>query len=229
MTDTYPWLDTIEAVLFDLDGTLIETDNRWASIFARRLEPLKRVAPRLDTAALGRSLVMAVETPANYAVTLVEHLGLGSSFFGLADRVRRSKGIATKEAAALVEGSEALLEYLQPRYKLAVVTTRARPEASAFVALAGLERFFPIVVTREDVWRMKPHPAPIRKAAAMLGVAPERCLMVGDTTMDILAARRAGAYALGVLSGFGERRELERAGAHIILDRAALLLGLLGA
>lgn len=228
MTNTYPWLRSIEAVLFDLDGTLIETDNRWAAIFAHRLEPLKRIAPRLDTAALGRSLVMAVETPANYAITLVEHLGLRSSFFGLADRVRRSKGIATKEAAALVEGSKALLEYLQPRYKLAVVTTRARPEASAFVNLAGLGRFFPVVVTREDVWRMKPHPAPIRKAAAMLSVAPERCLMVGDTTMYILAARRAGAYALGVLSGFGERRELERAGAHIILDHAALLLTLLG-
>jgi len=229
MIATYPWLDTIEAVLFDMDGTLIETDNRWAAIFAHKLEPLKRIAPRRDTAALGRSLVMAVETPANYTISLFERLGLGSSFFGLADRVRRSKGIATKEAAVLVDGSEALLEYLKSRYKLAVVTTRARPEANAFVALAGLERFFPVVVTREDVWRMKPHPAPIRKAAAMLGVAPERCLMVGDTTMDILAARRAGAYALGVLSGFGERRELERAGAHIILERAALLLGLLGA
>lgn len=214
----------VEAILFDLDGTLIETDNRWAGKLARRLDVLKRVWRKADTDALGRSVVMFIETPANYAVSIAERLGMGKSFYGLANRIRRSKGIATRDESMLVEGSLDLLETVQEHYKLAVVTTRARPEAYAFVQGAQLARFFPVIITREDVFRMKPNPDPIYKAAARLGVAPERCLMIGDTIMDIRAARRAGAYAVGVLSGFGARRELERAGAHLILDYAAQLL-----
>ena len=223
-------IGSIEAILFDLDGTLVETDNRWAKIVAEKLAPLRRVSPGLDTDALGRKLVMAIETPGNYFVSLFEHLGLGSGFFGLADRLRRSKGLATREGSVLVEGSMALLEALDGRYKMAIVTTRARPEAHAFVKhargvpTATVGRFFSAVVTRQDVIRMKPHPEPVLKAASLLGVVPERCLMVGDTSVDIRSARRAGAYAVGVLSGFGERGELERAGAHLILDRAVQLL-----
>jgi phosphoglycolate phosphatase-like HAD superfamily hydrolase len=51
--------------------------------------------------------------------------------------------------------------------------------------------------------------------------------MVGDTTVDIRAARRAGAWAIGVLCGFGEAKELKRAGAHLLLDSPADLLPLL--
>lgn len=219
-----PLSSPIAAILFDLDGTLIETDNRWVAILEQKLAPLKRLAPRLDTHALARKLVMASETPTNYVLSLIEHLGLSSSFFGLTDRLRRSKGLATREDAELVEGSAELLEALEGRFGLAVVTTRARPEAYAFIQHAGIARFFPVVVTRQDVLRMKPHPEPVRKAAALLGVRPEECLMIGDTVPDIRAARRAGALAVGVLSGFGEKTELERAGAHLILERAAQIL-----
>ena len=225
--DSLPVFQDVDAILFDLDGTLIETDNRWARIAAERLAPLRRVLPRLDPEAWGRRLVMASEPPANYAMSLLEHLGLGSSFLGLADLVRRSKGVATRDSAVLVQGTMELLEALQQQYRMAVVTTRARAEAQAFVERAGLKRFFRVMITRQDVWHMKPHPEPIRRAAARLGVAVERCLMVGDTAMDIRAARRAGAYAVGVLSGFGEQRELERAGAHLILDYAVQLSGFL--
>jgi len=217
-------LPSIRAILFDLDGTLIETDNRWVAVLERKLAPLKGLLPRLDTHALARELVMASETPTNYLMSLLEHLGLGSSFFGLADLLRRSKGLATRQDSELVEGSEALLEALQGRFGLAVVTTRARPEAYAFIQHTGIERFFPVVITRQDVLRMKPHPEPVRKAAALLGATPEECLMIGDTVPDIRAARRAGAIAVGVLSGFGEKPELERAGAQLILERAAQIL-----
>jgi phosphoglycolate phosphatase-like HAD superfamily hydrolase len=127
----------------------------------------------------------------------------------------------------LVEGTHELLGSLDGRFRLAIVTTRARPEALSFLTQQALERYFPVIVTRLDVWRMKPHPAPIQRAAQLLGVGISRCLMVGDTTVDILAARRAGAVAVGVLSGFGEREELWRAGAHLVLGSAVELLSYL--
>jgi HAD superfamily hydrolase (TIGR01549 family) len=218
--------DRIKAFLFDLDGTLIESNDRWAAKLAAALEPITRLSNRVDADALAHAIVMNVEIPTNYMVSALEHLGLESSFFGLADRLRRARGLATRELSETVPGTFDLLETLQGRYKLAVVTTRARPEAYAFLAGGGLESFFPVVITRQDVLRLKPHPEPVRSAAGMLGVAPEACAMVGDTVADIRSARRAGAVAIGVLSGFGRRQELERAGADLILDYAADLLKL---
>jgi phosphoglycolate phosphatase-like HAD superfamily hydrolase len=224
MSDGRIPMESLEAILFDLDGTLVETDNRWAAVLADRLAPLKRLNPRVDTQRLGRWIVMGIETPSNYAIAWVERLGLGHLLAGLADRIRRSKGLATRGESEPVPGTLELLNALMGRYRLAVVTTRARPEATSFLAQLGLERFFPVIITRNDVLRMKPHPEPVLRAAQRLGVRPSKCLMVGDTTMDIRAGRRAGAYTLGVLSGFGERGELERAGAHRVLDCAAQLL-----
>lgn len=214
----------LQAILFDLDGTLVETDNRWVATLASKLVWLERVFACVDAKVLARHLVMAIETPANYAMSLLEHLGIGSGFFGLADRVRRAKGLATQDESELVIGSQRLLRELRGRYRLGVVTTRARPEAMAFVQRAALEDYFEAVVTRQDVVRMKPHPEPVHKAAKLLGVSPGACAMVGDTTADVKAAKRAGAFAVAVLSGFGVRRELERAGADLVLSRAELLL-----
>ena len=76
-------------------------------------------------------------------------------------------------------------------------------------------------------WRLKPHPAPVRYAAKQIDASIDRCLMVGDTTVDVRSARRAGAWAVAVLCGFGEREELERAGAHVILEHTSQLASLL--
>ncbi len=217
-------MQEIRAVLFDLDGTLIESDDHWVGKIAARLAFLQRVWRRAEPVAIARWIVMAAETPSNYLLSAIEHLRLKTSFFGLTDRLRRARGLATQEQSATVEGSRELIEALHGRYRLAVVTTRARADALAFLAHSGLEAYFEAVVARQDVLRMKPHPEPVRKAAKLLDVTPEVCLMIGDTTNDVLAARRAGAYVIGVLSGFGERRELERAGADLILDRAGELL-----
>jgi N-acetyl-D-muramate 6-phosphate phosphatase len=61
-------------------------------------------------------------------------------------------------------------------------------------------------------------------AAAQMGVAPENCLMVGDTTVDIRAGRAAGAQTIGVLCGFGQEKELRKAGADHILPHTAMLV-----
>ena len=73
----------------------------------------------------------------------------------------------------------------------------------------------------QDSVRIKPHPEPILLAASRVGVPVEACLMVGDTRMDVLAGKRAGAQMVAVLCGYGERRELARAGADLILENTA--------
>jgi len=223
-----PSLREIQAVLFDLDGTLFETDNRWAAMLADRLRPLERVCPFIHAERLARRIVMSLEMPSNYVISLIEHLGIDTNILGLADRLRRSKGLATREEVDLVDGTEELLEALWPRFRLAVVTTRARAQAYELLERAGLGRFFSVVVTRQDVLRMKPHPEPVLKAARQLGVPSTACVMVGDTPMDVKAARRAGAIAVAVLTGFGSREELARSRPDMMLERASALLAYLG-
>jgi phosphoglycolate phosphatase len=83
------------------------------------------------------------------------------------------------------------------------------------------------VVTARSTRHTKPHPEPVLRAAEELAVAPRDCLIVGDTTVDIRAGRAAGAQTVGVLCGFGEQDELERAGADLIVTTTADLASVL--
>jgi phosphoglycolate phosphatase len=156
-------------------------------------------------------------------ITAIDRLGLDAPLSRLSDRLHALRGLTAPAGALGVAGVAELLAGLQPRYPLALVTTRGRTMATGLLAAAGLASYFRVLATRDDTVYMKPNPAPVRYAAHALGVAPERCLMVGDTTVDILAGRRAGTQTCGVLCGFGERGELERAGATLVLEDTARL------
>ena len=86
-----------------------------------------------------------------------------------------------------------------------------------FLEQENLLRYFDVVVTALTARRTKPYPDPIQFAARKFGVAPESCVMIGDTTVDIRAGRSAGTQTVGVLCGFGEEAELRRQGADLIL------------
>jgi phosphoglycolate phosphatase-like HAD superfamily hydrolase len=219
------WDDTakrIEAILFDLDGTLIETDDQVVAALARYLAPLTRFLPLTPT-ALARRLVMWAETPGNALMTLFDTVGLDDNILAIGDALRRLRGLHPRPNLPLVAGADAILFTLSRHYRLAIVTTRGRRDVEAFLTQHDLAHLFNLIVTRESTRRLKPHPAPIRFAAEELGVPPRCCVMVGDTTTDVRSARAAGAWVVATLSGFGERHELERAGAHVVLGSVAQL------
>ena len=204
-------LDRIQAWLFDLDGTLMDTDDQAVEALARRLRFLgSQRAPRL-----ARRLVMMSETPMNHVLTIIDLMGLDRLVFELSRRL--TKG-AIKPTFRLIEGVRPLLRSVSVRGDVAVVSTRSKEDAVEFLRQHELTDFFDLVVTRESTLRLKPHPEPILHAAERLGVPPEACVMVGDTPVDMVSARRAGAWGIGVLCGFGEERELRRAGAEIVLS-----------
>jgi len=221
MTEGPERFSSVRAILFDLDGTLIATSNRWGNLLGDALARLPLLPSRWDGHSIGRRVVMAAEMPMNYAVASLERLRLDRAMQGLADRVRRSRGVATHGSSVVLDGAAEAVRALAPHYRLAVVTTRARREAYAILDRSGLHSLFSVVVTRQDVCLMKPHPQPILRAAARLGVPPAECAMVGDAATDMRAARSAGALAVGVLTGMATREELERAGAQWVLARVA--------
>ncbi len=211
--------EKIQGWFFDLDGTLMDTDDQTVERLAQRLRFLGDERAR----RLARRIVMAGETPMNYAVTAVDMVGLDAVLFG----VRRMLHAHTTSTFRLIEGVKPLLVRLVERATLAVVSTRSSEDATEFLRQHDLADFFKLVVTQATTKRLKPHPEPVLYTAKQLGLSPEVCVMVGDTTMDVLSGRRAGAWTVGVLCGFGEEAELWRAGAHLVLPSTANLLELM--
>ncbi|MBN1310861.1 MAG: HAD family hydrolase [Anaerolineae bacterium] len=220
--NTHPFTPTdIDAILFDMDGTLIDTDNvdvrRWATRIAR----LYRRPERAHSAA--RSIVMAMESPINSLFTILDWVGLDNLV--VRAMIALQGGQNDLHDIPAIENTLEVIEKLSGHYKLGVVSTRSIAEQEVLLKNLGLREYFDVLVGRDSLWRIKPHPQPVLHAARALGVEAARCLMVGDTTVDILAGRRAGAWTCGVLCGYGEPAELERAGADVIIAGVAELGG----
>jgi HAD superfamily hydrolase (TIGR01549 family) len=213
----------IRAVFFDLDGTLIDTDDAILDTWASKLERFSRLLPGVNVRSAGRRALLVAEGPVNYVLTLLDLLGLDDNVLALGDRLRRARGLRTYGEFVAVEGVVEMLHGLAEDYRLGIITTRSRRDAQAFVRQFGLQQVIHVIVSREDTWRLKPHPQPVQHAAGRFGLSPAECVLVGDTAVDILSAKAAGSYAVGVLCGFGEREDLVRAGADLILGGTAEL------
>lgn len=210
-------LNRIQALCFDVDGTLSDTDD----LYVEKFLPFFRFAP--DPARAARRFVMWAESPGTLLMGLPDRLELDDELLRWYDWLSRRVSRPLRHFR-LISGVRELLTALAPRYPMAVISARDERSTRAFLDHFGLTPFFHVIVTALTAEHTKPYPDPVYFAARQMGVRPEHCLMIGDTTVDILAGRRAGAQTVGVLCGFGERRELERCGADLILERTPDLL-----
>jgi phosphoglycolate phosphatase-like HAD superfamily hydrolase len=220
-------ISRIQAVFFDVDGTLRDTDDQFVNQIAAWLKPASRLLPARDARAFSRRLVMRLEDPGNYVQGLMDRLDIDRHLARLSDTLF-SLGAGRQTAARpIIPGVHDLLLALSDRYPLAIVSARGERATLGFLEEHQLQRFFRVVVAGQTCRRNKPFPDPVLFAAKQLGFPPENCLMVGDTTVDMRAGRLAGAQTVGVLCGFGEERELVYAGADLILSSTPLLLNCL--
>ncbi len=215
----------VAGILFDLDGTLADTDDTLIAELAARLGRWRRLFPAGDPQPFLRHLVVMAEGPVNGLITQLDRLGLDDQAFRLSRWLARLLGQRRAETMRLIPGVDGTLRRLKTGYRLALVTTRDRETVMRFLHRNGWQGLFDAIVTREDVRRLKPHPEPVLLAARRLGLAPHDCLMVGDTAVDIQAGAAAGARTVGVLCGFGQARDL--ADADRLLPTTAALVDLL--
>jgi len=219
----------VQAILFDVDGTLADTDDAYikrAGEFMRRLDFL---FPQHDPTHFLRWSLMVSESPLQLLLGVPDRLGLDGPLAHLGDWIAEHGHPTTSANFVLMEGVEALLAQLQARYPLAVVTARGARAAHGFLEEFNLGHYFTAVASAQTAEHTKPYPDPVVWTAKQLSVPVENCLMVGDTTVDVLAGKRAGAQTVGVLCGFGERAELEHTGANAIIEHTADLATLLAA
>jgi HAD superfamily hydrolase (TIGR01549 family) len=208
------------AFLFDLDGTLVDSVYQHVLAWRDALEeagmPLSvwRIHRRIGMS--GGLFVNALARETGRALTLSEvdrmlHLH-AAAFQRYADQLRP------------LPGARDLLAHLaEANVPHAIATSGYQEGALRAIKLLGITHDIPIV-TRDQVARAKPDPDLFLAAAARLDVPIEHTVVVGDSIWDLLAARRARALGVGLLSGGYGEQELERAGAYRVYEDPADLL-----
>jgi HAD superfamily hydrolase (TIGR01509 family) len=206
-------LAKIHAIFFDVDGTLRDTDDQYVARFNRVLSPLRFLFPQRNSLPTARKLVMAFEDPVNDLFGLADRVGLDGPLHKLVELL----GSRRNAEYLLVPGVEPALRALAARFPLAIITVRGANGTRKFLDGSQLAGYFKCIASGQTVRRTKPFPDQLQWAADALSIDVHNCVMVGDTTVDMLAGKAAGAQTIGVLSGFGDEEELKAAGADLIL------------
>lgn len=212
--------DQVRAILFDIDGTLSDSDDLMVQKVEWFLKPFYYFSSIEKRHSAARWLVMAVESPGNFIYNMADKFGLDSIYIKLINIFSRRKKHRIRKFWIIPRVQE-MLSGLSDKFHMGIVSARDERSALAFVRQFGLDQYFSVIVTSQTCKYTKPFPDPLLYAAEKLRIEPKYCLMVGDTTVDIKAAKLAGMQAVGVLCGFGRKGELERAGADMILDSTA--------
>jgi N-acetyl-D-muramate 6-phosphate phosphatase len=219
----------VRGLLFDVDGTLSDTDDHMVQQIAGFFQPISWFFKNKDPREFSRRLVMFCETPGNFLYTLADRLGIDGVVAGIYNLLAQ-KHLAhpnDKDEFKIIPGVKDMLSALAGRFPMAVVSARDAHTTMRFLEAFELLHFFEVVVTSQTCRHTKPFPDPVIFAAGQLGLTADLCLMIGDTVVDVRSGKAAGAQTLAVLCGFGTQRELRRAGADLILTSTPDLLEIL--
>jgi pyrophosphatase PpaX len=212
--------DNYEGILFDLDGTLVDSLELILSSYRHTMSiHLGHVPPdEAWLATMGTPLRKQLQSFTDSSGQLeamydtyvthnkANHDRLIRSFPGMADSVELLR---------------------RAGYRLAVVTSKIREHAMRELRTCGIDGFFDMLVSANDVQRPKPDPQPVQLAIEGIDVEAHRALMVGDSLYDLLAARAAGVDAAAALWGPFERAHLVDGRPAYWLDQISDLLVLL--
>jgi phosphoglycolate phosphatase len=187
-------------ILFDLDGTLIDSTEAILESFHNSYDVHGRGHPEDEAikSLIGHPLDemyrrMGIEEAMvwTFVDTYKEHY----------------RKISTQKTVLLEHAREAISE--ASRFaRLGVVTTKTGKYSRELLEHFGVMHHFEVLIGREDVEHPKPHPEPIEKAVAMMACEKGSCWMIGDTRLDIEAAKNASIGYVAVSSGYDTREQL---------------------
>ena len=182
----------IEAVIFDLDGVLLDSEHVWNEVReALARERGGRWHDRAQRDMMGMSSL-------EWSRYMHDVIGLAEPPEEISAEVARRLETIYREGLPVMDGAEDVVKRLAARFPLALASSSNRPIIDLFAELSGLGRYFEATVSSEEVARGKPSPDVYLEAAHRLRVAPKACAAVEDSHNGILSAKAAGMRVIAV-------------------------------
>jgi len=187
----------VKAVIIDMDGTITKFNLDYISARRKALEELEKLGLRTpDMTEQANLYVILNKLKENCEPEKFSKLR--STFYSFFEEMERKAA----EDVTLYPGAEKTLQELHSRHvKIGLVTNNSRAPTELTLKKFHLGPLFDAVVTRDDCEEMKPDSAPIKKILAELGVSTEAAILVGDSMIDIMAAKAAGIRSVAVSTG----------------------------
>ncbi len=228
MNATSPFVNgsTPAAVVFDLDGTLIDSVPSLATAVDLMLMKLQRPEAGIDKVRqwVGNGAAVLVRRALSDSVDVAKDLDEL-----LAERALRifleAYADCVSEGTLLYPGVKEFLENLQSRQiAMAVVTNKPLRFVPEILTSLSIRHYFQLLIGGECLTHKKPHPEPLLHAAHKLGVKPQQLLMIGDSRHDVSAARYALCPVVGVTYGYNHGQPIADCGPDWVVDSLMELL-----
>jgi HAD superfamily hydrolase (TIGR01509 family) len=182
----------IAAVVFDLDGVLVDTETVWDDV---REALVRERGGRWHERA--QADMMGMSSP-EWSRYMHEELGLAETSQAINDEVVSRMLVRYREELPLIDGAIAAVERLAGSFPLALASSSNRPLIDAVLQTSGLERHFAATVSSEEVARGKPAPDVFLEAARRLEVEPRLCAAIEDSSNGLRAAHAAGMRVIAL-------------------------------
>lgn len=208
---------SLEAVVFDLDGVLIESEEIWDDVRERYI---RERGGRYDDEAQRAMMGMSSTEWSRY---IHEELGIAATPVEINADVVRLMEARYRERLPLVPGAVEAVQEIAATYPLAVASSSNRELIDAVLELSGLAMSFRATVSSEEVTRGKPAPDVYLEAARRLGVPPESCIAVEDSHNGIRSAKAAGMRVVAIPNAAYPPDPEALADADVVLETIAAL------
>jgi HAD superfamily hydrolase (TIGR01509 family) len=182
----------IEAVIFDLDGVIVDSEHVWDEV---REELARERGGRWHARAQRDMMGMSSTEWSRY---MHDVIGIADPPEQINDEVVRRLEVRYAEHLPVIAGATAAVRRLSDGYRLGLASSSNRPLIDAVLDTAGLRALFEVTVSSEEVPRGKPAPDVYLEAARRLGVPPGRCAAVEDSSNGIRAAHAAGMRVIAI-------------------------------
>jgi HAD superfamily hydrolase (TIGR01509 family) len=208
----------IDAVVFDLDGLLLDSEQVWDGV---REQLAHERGGRWHERAQRDMMGMSSKEWSRY---MHDVIGLTESPAAINDEVVRRMEARYREELPLLPGAVEAVERIADRWPLGLASSSNRSLIDLALDLAGVARLFRVTLSSEEVGRGKPAPDVYLEAARRLGVDPSRCAAVEDSHNGILAGRAAGMRVIAVPNAGFPPRDEALAAADVVLPSLAELV-----
>ena len=163
-------IQRIQAICFDVDGTLSDTDDQWTARLSRMIQPLNRLFPNRDVRPFSRWVIMGAESPGNFVYTLLDWTGVDAGLAWLYNFASRNRLYRRRKNFWLIPRVKETLAALQPHYNLSVVSARDHDATLDFLHQYRLHALFHSIASSQTCEHTKPFPDPVIWAARQMGV-----------------------------------------------------------